>query len=231
MKLSFSWDMSEMPAPVGGDYLLPRTFSARFEGPEDHTLVLDLVVEDDTPICQAIHLLRNPQRPSLTAADLKRIGLANLIAWAAAGAAMMRRPVGWTDPNAGRALPRRPARPRPDEHSAAGVALILEGGMTITPPAGDPGSAVTVSPPTADEHAAVWDDVHRRQRRNVITDAMLQEVARIYRANLEDTGTPTDAVKDSFHVSTSTAGRYVSLARQRGFLGPTTPGKAGEEAR
>ncbi len=53
-------------------------------------------------------------------------------------------------------------------------------------------------------------------------------VASIYRRAVAAGGAPTNAVRRSMQVSPQTAARYVSQARRRGFLGPTTQGRAGE---
>lgn len=65
----------------------------------------------------------------------------------------------------------------------------------------------------------------RRRRR--VTDELLREVAAAYRENV-DTGAPTKAVAEKLTVSHSTAARYVAQARDRGFLGRTRAGLAGE---
>lgn len=49
-------------------------------------------------------------------------------------------------------------------------------------------------------------------------DAHFEEVARVYRLALEKRERPTKAVKDTFHVGPSAAGRYVQEARRRGML-------------
>ncbi len=65
----------------------------------------------------------------------------------------------------------------------------------------------------------------RRRRR--VTDDLLGRVAKIYRDHLDE-GAPTQAVAEELMVSHSTATRYVAQARDRGLLGRTTPGLAGE---
>jgi len=59
-----------------------------------------------------------------------------------------------------------------------------------------------------------------------VTDDFLRKVAEVYRANVENG--PTKAVEEQFKVSHRTAGDYVRRARERGFLGRATRGKAGE---
>jgi hypothetical protein len=65
--------------------------------------------------------------------------------------------------------------------------------------------------------------------RRPITDDELAEVAEIYRAALLSDPAPTRAVAKAKHLSRSHAARLVGRARAAGFLGPTRPGKAGEE--
>ena len=66
--------------------------------------------------------------------------------------------------------------------------------------------------------------VRRSRRRNTVTDDFLRDVARVYRANADSA--PVEAVRETYGpVGYSTAARYVKLARDRGFLPPTTAGK------
>lgn len=67
----------------------------------------------------------------------------------------------------------------------------------------------------------------RRDSRRRMNDDMLRDVARVYREHVGDR--PTAAVADVFDRSHRTAALYVQQARQRGFLGPTSQGKAGEQ--
>jgi hypothetical protein len=61
-------------------------------------------------------------------------------------------------------------------------------------------------------------------RRNVLTDDFLKEVASVYRANADSA--PIEAIREAWPSAHSTAARWVRLARDRGFLPPTTQGKA-----
>jgi hypothetical protein len=49
-----------------------------------------------------------------------------------------------------------------------------------------------------------------------------EEAARVYLAAPRN---PTQAVREHFHVSESTAAKYVNGARQRGLIAPTTRGR------
>ena len=83
-----------------------------------------------------------------------------------------------------------------------------------------------------DAMRALASEVDRRrtsvQRRNRITDELLERVAAVYRRAIDDGKPPKQAVALAESVSKATAGRYVMKARERGFLGATSPGKKGE---
>lgn len=64
----------------------------------------------------------------------------------------------------------------------------------------------------------------RSSRRVVITEAMLREVAEIYRSNIGHG--PTQAVADHFGKEHRTATLYVKRARESGLLPETSRGKA-----
>jgi hypothetical protein len=70
--------------------------------------------------------------------------------------------------------------------------------------------------------------VPQPRRRNVLTDEFLKEVATTYKANADSA--PIEVIRDVHgeggYVAHSTAARWVRLARERGFLPPTTQGKA-----
>jgi len=61
-----------------------------------------------------------------------------------------------------------------------------------------------------------------------ITDEHLRDVAARYRAALECGLPATQTVADEMHASRPTAARWVNRARERGILGPSLPGRAGE---
>ncbi|PRY24062.1 hypothetical protein [Pseudosporangium ferrugineum] len=66
------------------------------------------------------------------------------------------------------------------------------------------------------------------QRRRRVTRELLEQVAQVYRAAFRDGQPPTQAVAETFHVSHSTAGRWVVEARKAGALGPATGTRPGE---
>lgn len=64
----------------------------------------------------------------------------------------------------------------------------------------------------------------RRSARPRITQALLRDVAKVYRANIKHA--PTEAVAKAFGVKHRTATNYVKHARDRGLLPPTKQGRA-----
>jgi hypothetical protein len=63
----------------------------------------------------------------------------------------------------------------------------------------------------------------RKARRGTVTRAALEEVARVYRENVDTS--PTEAVRVLLGYSKRTAARRVQQAREAGLLPKTTPGK------
>jgi hypothetical protein len=63
------------------------------------------------------------------------------------------------------------------------------------------------------------------------TEEALRRVAWVYQTAHLMGLPPTESVSQDLDLPRSTAGRWVSMARQRGFLGKAEPRKAGERAR
>ena len=68
----------------------------------------------------------------------------------------------------------------------------------------------------------------RPQRGSPVTDENLTQVAGLYRDALARGLPPTQTIAETMHVARSTAARWVGLARKRGLLGASLPGRAGE---
>ena len=64
----------------------------------------------------------------------------------------------------------------------------------------------------------------RRTGKRRITGDFLQQVAEVYRANIDHA--PTDAVARTFGVRSRQAGKYVEKARERGLISQTKQGRA-----
>ena len=68
----------------------------------------------------------------------------------------------------------------------------------------------------------------RKQPGRRLTDEFLEDVARVYRAHVA-TSKPSKAVEEHFGYKPASARRVVREARLRGFLGPASPGRGGEQ--
>jgi hypothetical protein len=92
MKFSAHWTVPGSKEGIEwrrmGQGMLASPFTARFEFEDDHTVELDIAVEAETPVCEAIRIQRNPARPSLTGAELRRLPLRNWITMATTQAAV-----------------------------------------------------------------------------------------------------------------------------------------------
>jgi hypothetical protein len=89
-----------------------------------------------------------------------------------------------------------------------------------------PDGAVRIEPQTAEEEADARDRIARARRlarRRSSSAAHLEDVARIYRENIDSA--PTAAVARALHVGIRQAGNYIAAARREGHLPPTTRGK------
>jgi hypothetical protein len=76
------------------------------------------------------------------------------------------------------------------------------------------------------------ENMRRPRRGSPLTDEHLQQVADLYRDALaRRLPNPTETIADDMHAARSTAARWVALARQRGLLGESLRGRAGEAPR
>ncbi len=81
---------------------------------------------------------------------------------------------------------------------------------------------------TRDDREAIRQVRGARSGRKIkITDDLLRDVAKVYRANVEHE--PTAAVAEHFDKAHRTAALYVHRAREAGHLGAAIKGKAGEK--
>lgn len=79
-----------------------------------------------------------------------------------------------------------------------------------------------------DIYAQYREGARRPRRGSPITDENLRAVAELYRRALSEGDPPTKTVCEEFHVQRATASRWIAKARERGLLGPASPGRAGE---
>lgn len=95
-----------------------------------------------------------------------------------------------------------------------------------------PDGAQVIEPLTAAEREALDERFgHRPRRGSPMTDANLRAVADRYKEALDRGDPPTQSVARELNVARSTAARWVTKARERGFLGPALKNRAGEAKR
>ena len=87
-----------------------------------------------------------------------------------------------------------------------------------------PGGIVRREPPAR----PVEPGARTPRRGALVTDEHLRDVAARYRAAIQRGEAPTKAVADELYASRPTAARWIARARERGFLGASLPGRAGE---
>jgi Family of unknown function (DUF6214) len=93
-------------------------------------------------------------------------------------------------------------------------------------PIGSPIARHVAEPDDPEVHAPARDLSFKHRR--YVTDNELRRVAAVYRSAHAAGAAPAKAVMGELEVSRATAGRLIRRARDRGFLGPATPRKAGE---
>jgi len=195
---------------VADDFALPERFSATITPAEQHAPIchLGLVVEYGRPVCEQLRLERRPGGPPITGTELRDVKLADYVRRATDE--LLREllatenpsgPVTVTVTDFGTAT-------LDSEPFDAGHAAVRVGGLTLTP-----GYRAQTRAP---------------RRPGPVSDAVLRDVAAVYREALLVRAGPTNAVRDGLGVSRATAGRWVAMARARGLLGPAQPGVAGE---
>jgi hypothetical protein len=71
---------TKMRAPVTARGIeLPPEATARFEYPDDHTVEIDIAVEGDDVVCNAVRITRRKGGPSLSGIELRRLPLTRLV--------------------------------------------------------------------------------------------------------------------------------------------------------
>jgi hypothetical protein len=94
------------------------------------------------------------------------------------------------------------------------------------------GISETLMPAAQEDQRAVYEAFANKARRprrgSPVTDEHLGQVAELYRAAVQRGDNPTQTIADTMHAARSTAARWVGLARKRGLLGASLPGRAGE---
>ena len=74
VRISARWDMLKYgPVPLAHGVFVPERLTAIVERDGDHTVEIDISVEDGKLVCDAVRVFRNPERPSLTGHELRRL--------------------------------------------------------------------------------------------------------------------------------------------------------------
>jgi hypothetical protein len=77
------WDiLAHRPTDIGHGVDIPERFIARFIKKDDHTVEMEIGVEEGVPVCNVVKVIRHPGRPSLTGHELRRFPLADRMAYA-----------------------------------------------------------------------------------------------------------------------------------------------------
>jgi hypothetical protein len=80
---SATWDMLRtQTVDIGNGVDLPAAFTATFAIENDHTVSMDIAVEDGAPVCNALRVNRAEGRPSLSGHELRRFPLAEWVSFA-----------------------------------------------------------------------------------------------------------------------------------------------------
>lgn len=107
--------------------------------------------------------------------------------------------------------------------------IAILAGIHEATSAGTP--APRLQPPLLEQWEKLFLDpqLAKPQRERFRDESHYEKVANVYRSALTAGLDPVKQVQQQFFLARSTAGRHVMEARKRGFLGPTTRGKAGEQ--
>lgn len=215
-----------------GTIMLPRTFKAHLiedeHGGPDVTLAFE--VRNGAVECRAVHINATPEGHEVRVTGLAGIRVQDVLEQTVQGL-MYVQPRSEEDVTAQRRasdafaedLPWVPPHNRPKVHTVGeNYAIPLTVWNESQLPDGDPFDLSRGNDRTVRLVRAA-----RTARKVTVTESMLREVAAVYRANVGDK--PTQAVAEHFDKAHRTAALYVKQAREAGFLGKATKGKAGEQ--
>ena len=206
VEVHHDWEDTSQLARIGEQYALPARFQATIT-PEDAALPvchLRVVVENGRAVCDGLALERQPGGPPVSGDALRRVPVLEYVSRAADNAGY------WV-------LPGHGSEPIPFEGQTFPLRSIPFDDVHVAVPVGGIGR-------TAEYKAATR--APRQQGR--VTDETLRAVADVYREAIGKREAPTQAVMAEWHVSRTTASRYVRRAREAGFLGAARPRVTGE---
>lgn len=100
MRFSTTWNIGGKHgsnlARIGDATALPGSFTARWEYPEDHTVEMDVAAENGSIVCNAIRVIRHPDRPSLSGPEMRRIPFESWLDFACVEAGLRQHHGAWT---------------------------------------------------------------------------------------------------------------------------------------
>jgi hypothetical protein len=77
------WNIqAHRPVDIGHGVDIPERFIARFIVKGDHTVEMEIGVEEGAPVCNVVKVIRHPGRPSLTGHELRRFPLGDWVTYA-----------------------------------------------------------------------------------------------------------------------------------------------------
>lgn len=91
MKLRTEWEAGgDRSVFLSEDVRVPAALTATFGFERDHTVRLELAMEQGRPVCERIEVIRHPDRRPLDGEELRRLPLPRYVKLAYSGAALVR---------------------------------------------------------------------------------------------------------------------------------------------
>ena len=184
--------------PLKGAVLVASEFMAVVDDLDGSAPVtLFFEVRDGVPQCRRVEIASHPDGREVRSTDLRKVKIEDTMEAAVRHVTMV-----WEESG----------RSAPDADSGATMTAYRQ---------------VRGETPEQQQRAIARSREARRESRRKVTPELLQEVARVYRENVD--GNPTMAVAEFTNREHRTAALYVKRARDAGLLGATSPGKKGEQ--
>jgi hypothetical protein len=205
-------ELNEPLVPMGGYLRVPRRFRVEVED-EATVTTLHVEIDQERAWCRRVDV-QAEDGGEVTGEHLRQIPVKRYVEWALTWLlykVQTPEDLPWT--------PNDPIEDLPRDMIGLEFVHLPDGDFAVNPvPSG--------------ERVAFYEQYTSKARRprrgSPVTDEHLTQVAELYRAAFERGDPPTQTIADTMHVARSTAARWVGLARKRGLLGASLPGRAGE---